>query len=108
LPSRFWSCEETSDVKTVAKGVAVDVWVGVFAPAGTPAAIVERLSQEVNAITASGSELTEEEHDYQNDNNEPDDSAGSVPPAPAVPPRWQDAQQSQDKNDKKDGADTHL
>ena len=38
---------------TVAPGFAVDIWVGVFAPAGTPAAIVERLNQEINAIAAS-------------------------------------------------------
>jgi tripartite-type tricarboxylate transporter receptor subunit TctC len=38
---------------TVARGFAVDIWVGVFAPAGTPAAIVERLNQEINAIAAS-------------------------------------------------------
>jgi Tripartite tricarboxylate transporter family receptor len=108
LPSRDWRCEKTSDVKTMAQDFAVDVWVGVFAPASTPAAIVERLSQEINPIAASGSELTEEEQNYQNDNNKPDDAAGSVPPAPAVPPRRKHAHQSQDKNDKKDGADTHL
>ena len=38
---------------TVAPGFAVDIWVGVFAPAGTPPAIVERLNQEINAIAAS-------------------------------------------------------
>lgn len=38
---------------TVAPGFAVDIWVGVFAPAGTPAAIVERLNQEITAIAAS-------------------------------------------------------
>ena len=38
---------------TVARGFAVDIWVGVFAPAGTPVAIVERLNQEINAIAAS-------------------------------------------------------
>jgi tripartite-type tricarboxylate transporter receptor subunit TctC len=38
---------------TVAPGFNVDIWVGVFAPAGTPAAIVERLNQEINAIAAS-------------------------------------------------------
>jgi tripartite-type tricarboxylate transporter receptor subunit TctC len=37
----------------VARGFAVDIWVGVFAPAGTPPAIVERLNQEINAIAAS-------------------------------------------------------
>ena len=38
---------------TVAPGFAVAIWVGVFAPAGTPAAIVDRLNQEINAIAAS-------------------------------------------------------
>ena len=34
-------------------GYEMDIWVGVFAPAGTPAAIVERLNREINAIAAS-------------------------------------------------------
>ena len=38
---------------TVAPGFAVAIWVGIFAPTGTPAAIVERLNQEINAIAAS-------------------------------------------------------
>jgi len=38
---------------TVAPGFDVDIWVGVFAPAGTPQAIVDRLNQEINAIAAS-------------------------------------------------------
>jgi tripartite-type tricarboxylate transporter receptor subunit TctC len=38
---------------TVAPGFAVDIWVGVFAPVGTPPAIVDRLNQEINAIAAS-------------------------------------------------------
>ena len=59
-------------------------------------------------IAASGSELPKDEQDYQNDNNEPDDSAGAVTPASAVPPRWKHTDQSQDENDKKYGADTHL
>ena len=37
----------------VAPGFAIDIWVGVFAPAGTPAAIVDRLNQDINAIAAS-------------------------------------------------------
>ena len=32
---------------------AIDIWVGVFAPAGTPAPIVERLNREINDIAAS-------------------------------------------------------
>jgi len=39
---------------SVATGFDVDIWVGVFAPAGTPAAVVDRLNREINAIAASG------------------------------------------------------
>jgi tripartite-type tricarboxylate transporter receptor subunit TctC len=38
---------------TVAPGFNVDIWVGVFAPAGTPAPIVDRLNREINAVAAS-------------------------------------------------------
>jgi tripartite-type tricarboxylate transporter receptor subunit TctC len=38
---------------SVAPGFNVDIWVGVFAPAGTPAAIVDRLNREINAVAAS-------------------------------------------------------
>ncbi len=38
---------------SVAAGFDVDIWVGVFAPAGTPAAIVERLNREIVAAAAS-------------------------------------------------------
>jgi tripartite-type tricarboxylate transporter receptor subunit TctC len=42
------------DVPTVAEagvpGYAVTVWYGVFAPAGTPAAVVKRLNSELNRI----------------------------------------------------------
>lgn len=38
---------------SVAPGFNVDIWVGVFAPAGTPASIVERLNHEIVAIAAS-------------------------------------------------------
>lgn len=34
-------------------GYHPDVWMGVFAPAGTPPAIVERLNREVNAVLQS-------------------------------------------------------
>lgn len=34
-------------------GYAMEIWVTVFAPAGTPAALVERLNREINAISAS-------------------------------------------------------
>ena len=38
---------------TVVPGFNVDIWVGVFAPAGTPATVVERLNREINAVAAS-------------------------------------------------------
>jgi len=34
-------------------GYAIDIWVTVFAPAGTPAPLVERLNREINQISAS-------------------------------------------------------
>ena len=34
-------------------GFNPDVWMGVFAPAGTPAAIVDKLNREVNAVMKS-------------------------------------------------------
>jgi tripartite-type tricarboxylate transporter receptor subunit TctC len=40
-------------IATVAPGFDVDIWVGVFAPAGTPDAVVARLNQEINAIATS-------------------------------------------------------
>jgi tripartite-type tricarboxylate transporter receptor subunit TctC len=42
-----------SPLASAAPGFDVDIWVGVFAPAGTPAALVERLNREINAIAAS-------------------------------------------------------
>ena len=44
------------DLPTVAAsapGFAIDIWVGVFAPAGTPAALVQRLNREINEIATS-------------------------------------------------------
>ena len=38
---------------TAVPGYDMDIWIGVFAPAGTPAPIVERLNREINAIAAS-------------------------------------------------------
>ncbi|MEI7443545.1 MAG: tripartite tricarboxylate transporter substrate-binding protein [Burkholderiales bacterium] len=34
-------------------GYGIDIWVGVFAPAGTPPALVERYNRELNAIASS-------------------------------------------------------
>jgi len=38
---------------TSVPGYDMDIWIGVFAPAGTPPAIVDRLNREINAISAS-------------------------------------------------------
>jgi len=34
-------------------GFTIEIWVGVFAPARTPSAVIERLNREINEITAS-------------------------------------------------------
>jgi tripartite-type tricarboxylate transporter receptor subunit TctC len=40
-------------LNTVAPGFAVSLWTGVFVPAGTPPAIIQRLNQEINEIAKS-------------------------------------------------------
>jgi tripartite-type tricarboxylate transporter receptor subunit TctC len=40
-------------IASAAPGYSMDIWVGVFAPAGTPPALVERLNREINEISAS-------------------------------------------------------
>jgi tripartite-type tricarboxylate transporter receptor subunit TctC len=40
-------------VATAVPGYAMDIWVTVFAPAGTPAPLIERLNKEINEISAS-------------------------------------------------------
>jgi len=47
------SFPDLPSLSAVAPGFAVAIWVGVFAPVGTPAAVVDRLNQEINAIAAS-------------------------------------------------------
>lgn len=44
---------DTPPMAASAAGFDVAIWVGVFAPAGTPQTIVDRLNQEINAIAAS-------------------------------------------------------
>jgi tripartite-type tricarboxylate transporter receptor subunit TctC len=50
---------ELPDVPTMAEsglpqvGFNPDVWMGIFAPAGTPAPIVERLNRDINAVLRS-------------------------------------------------------
>lgn len=38
---------------SAAPGFALDLWLGVFAPAGTPAPVVQRLNHEINEIARS-------------------------------------------------------
>ena len=40
-------------VAAAVPGYAIDIWVTVFAPAGTPAPLIERLNKEINEISAS-------------------------------------------------------
>jgi tripartite-type tricarboxylate transporter receptor subunit TctC len=40
-------------MQAVAPGFSADIWVGLWAPSGTPAALVERLNREVNELTSS-------------------------------------------------------
>ena len=40
-------------VSAAVPGYAIEIWVAMFAPAGTPAALVERLNRELNEIAAS-------------------------------------------------------
>lgn len=34
-------------------GYSIEIWTGIFAPAGTPAQIIDRLNREINALSAS-------------------------------------------------------
>jgi tripartite-type tricarboxylate transporter receptor subunit TctC len=44
---------ELPPIASAVPGYAVDLWVGVLAPAGTPAPLVERLNRELNDIAKS-------------------------------------------------------
>jgi tripartite-type tricarboxylate transporter receptor subunit TctC len=44
---------ELPPLSAAVPGYGIDIWVGVFAPAGTPAALVERYNRELNAIASS-------------------------------------------------------
>lgn len=44
---------ELPPIGSTVPGYAMDIWVTVFAPAGTPAALIERLNKEINGISAS-------------------------------------------------------
>lgn len=52
-PARSPSFPDLPPMAEAIPGYAADIWVGVFAPAGTPAALVNRLNREINDIAAS-------------------------------------------------------
>jgi tripartite-type tricarboxylate transporter receptor subunit TctC len=47
------SFPDLAPLTTALPGYSIDIWVGVFAPAGTPAPLIERLNREINEISAS-------------------------------------------------------
>lgn len=47
------SFPDLPSLSSAAPGFAIDIWVGVLAPAGTPAALVQRLNQDINEIASS-------------------------------------------------------
>ncbi len=51
LPSPIFP--ELPTVASAAPGFAIDIWVGVFAPAGMPDALVQRLNREINEAANS-------------------------------------------------------
>ena len=53
MPWRPPKIPDLPPLASVAAGFDVDIWVGVFAPAGTPSAIVDRLNREINAVATS-------------------------------------------------------
>jgi tripartite-type tricarboxylate transporter receptor subunit TctC len=38
---------------SVAPGLSIDIWVGFFAPVGTPPAVIQRLNRELNEVAKS-------------------------------------------------------
>lgn len=49
-PERYPALPDTPLFSEVAPGVSVQSWIGLFAPAGTPAPVIERLSAELRAV----------------------------------------------------------
>ena len=52
-PSRSPSFPDLPPMADAVPGYAADIWVGVFAPAGTPVPLLQRLNRELNEIAAS-------------------------------------------------------
>jgi len=46
------SAHHSTPISETVRNFAVEVWVGVFAPAGTPAPLVNRLSQDIRSVLA--------------------------------------------------------
>lgn len=49
-PERYPALPDTPLFSEVAPGVSVQSWIGLFAPAGTPASVIERLSADLRAV----------------------------------------------------------
>ncbi|TSH99290.1 tripartite tricarboxylate transporter substrate binding protein [Verticiella sediminum] len=49
---RFDALPEAQRFDDVAKGASVNSWIGLFAPAGTPPAVVEQLNADLNRVLA--------------------------------------------------------
>ncbi|WAI85111.1 MULTISPECIES: Bug family tripartite tricarboxylate transporter substrate binding protein [Achromobacter] len=49
-PKRYPALPDTPLFSEVAPGVSVQSWIGLFAPAGTPAPVIERLSADLQAV----------------------------------------------------------
>lgn len=49
-PERYPALPDTPLFSDVAPGVSVQSWIGLFAPAGTPAPVIERLSADLRAV----------------------------------------------------------
>lgn len=49
-PERYPALPDTPLFSEVAPGVSVQSWIGLFAPAGTPAPVIERLSADLRAV----------------------------------------------------------
>src|SRR5271156_1288463 len=49
----------------------------------------------------------EQEQDEHNDEDDADQSAGTITPGTCVGPRWEDAKKNQNQDDQQNGAKTH-
>jgi tripartite-type tricarboxylate transporter receptor subunit TctC len=49
-PERYSALPDTPLFSEVAPGVSVQSWIGLFAPAGTPTPVIDRLNTDLNAV----------------------------------------------------------